>query len=226
MFGIPLSAVIWAVFIKPVGFLQTTLHWQIDPALPINQTHLVQKIQPLISNQYWPDLYQIKQHLEAEPWIESVQIRRLLWNAIQIHINAQTIGMRWHNIDCKVPTMPGCYGYISTKGTLFTPKKTVPSNAALAITKPDQNVLTQLYKDYQHYQAMAQPLSIQSISKRHVETLSFQSGVSVILGEKQQKQRLTRFIKAYHQLKKQEVKIQQATFDMRYTKGFALSHRQ
>jgi cell division protein FtsQ len=67
---------------------------------------------------------------------------------------------------------------------------------------------------------------IKSFSKTHIEQLTFEPDIKVILGYQQQQQRLVRFLKAYKELKKKisRKKLNKSTFDMRYPKGFTLKH--
>jgi len=65
---------------------------------------------------------------------------------------------------------------------------------------------------------------IKSFSKTNIDQLTLEPNVKVILGYQKQDERLGRFIKAYNKLKKSNSKVKQATFDMRYPKGFALSY--
>ena len=47
--------------------------------------------------------------------------------------------------------------------------------------------------------------------------------IKIILGYDKQNQRLKRFIKIYNRIQNKK-RIKNATFDMRYSKGFALSY--
>ncbi|BAS68102.1 cell division protein FtsQ/DivIB [Bathymodiolus septemdierum thioautotrophic gill symbiont] len=221
-----LGFTIWGVVkIKEMDFLQTKITWQIDNNLLVAQSHLESKVQPLIKNKYLLlNLIEIKQVLENEPWIATANIKRLFFNSIQVSIKTHKIAMRWENINCKQKSVPGCLGYISTNGTLFMPRKTVKSNAVLAHSKAEQAVITQLYQDYQNYQKSSGEMRIHAFSKTQIDTLIFKPNIKVILGYQQKQQRLERFLKAYKELKKTtpKVKLNRASFDMRYPKGFSL----
>jgi cell division protein FtsQ len=220
-----LAFIVWSVLkSNPTEFLKVDIQWNIDERLPINQTALANKIQPLIQDKYQLDLHQIKQALENESWVSKAHINRLFWNSIQIDVEAKLIAMRWKNINCKEKDIANCTGYISTDGELFTPKKSVVSNAVLAFSKQDQIIVSKLYADYKHYQELSNPMAIKSFSKTNIDQLTLEPNVKVILGYQKQDERLGRFIKAYNKLKKSNSRVKQATFDMRYPKGFALSY--
>ena len=220
-----LAFIVWSVLkSNPTEFLKVDIQWNIDERLPINQTALANKIQPLIQDKYQLDLHQIKQALENESWVSKAHINRLFWNSIQIDVEAKLIAMRWKNINCKEKDIANCTGYISTDGELFTPKKSVVSNAVLALSKQDQIIVSKLYADYKHYQELSNPMAIKSFSKTNIDQLTLEPNVKVILGYQKQDERLGRFIKAYNKLKKSNSRVKQATFDMRYPKGFALSY--
>jgi len=220
-----LAFIVWSVLkSNPTEFLKVDIQWNIDERLPINQTALANKIQPLIQDKYQLDLHQIKQALENESWVSKAHINRLFWNSIQIDVEAKRIAMRWKNINCKAKDTLNCTGYISTDGELFTPKKLVVSNAVLAFSKQDQIIVSKLYTDYKHYQELSNTMAIKSFSKTNIDQLTLEPNVKVILGYQKQDERLGRFIKAYNELKKSNSRVKQATFDMRYPKGFALSY--
>lgn len=220
-----LSLITWGVpKIKNIDTLKTKIEWQVDNNLPINQSILKTIVQPLIKDKVQLDLIKIKQVLENEPWVVKAYVKRLFFNAIQINVESQQIAMRWENTECKTEHTPSCSGYISNNGTLFTPQKRVKSDAALARSKADQGIVTQLYQDYQNYQKAVGKMNIKSLSKTHIDQLIFTPNIKVILGCQQKQQRLARFLKVYAKLRKttSKAKLNRATFDMRYPKGFVL----
>ncbi len=210
----------------PIKFLEANIRWDIDNTSVVEKSVLADNIQAFINNKYLLDLQTIKHILELEPWVENVHIKRLFWNSIQIQVKTHDIAMRWQNIDCnhKNNNHSNCRGYISTKGVLFIPKKLITSNAPLAMTNSNTSVVTKLHQDYQKYQKLSNSMTIKSFSKTNIDQLEFISGVKVVLGYQQQNQRLKKFIQAYRKLKNNNSKINQATFDMRYPKGFAVSY--
>jgi cell division protein FtsQ len=227
-FFIILGLMIWGVLsTNPAELLKADVRWDIAKTPPIDQRILKEKIQPLIQDKYQLDLHEIKLALESEPWVNKADIERLFWNSIQIKIEFQQIAMRWEHSHCKSKEQINCVGYISTQGALFMPKKIIPSDAILARSKPDTNIITQLYTDFEYYRSSVDPMVIKTFSKTNIDQLTLEPNVTVILGYQKQKERLDRFLKAYSdwlELKKKNKKVKRVTFDMRYPKGFALSY--
>jgi cell division protein FtsQ len=224
-FFIILGLIIWGVLsANPAELLKGGVRWDIAKTPPIDLHILKEKIQPLVQDKYQLDLHEIKLALEAEPWVNKADVERLFWNSIQIKIEFQQIAMRWEHSQCKSKEKINCIGYISTQGALFIPKKITPSDVILAHSKPDKNTITQLYTDFQYYRSSVDPMVIKTFSKTNIDQLTLEPNVTVILGYQKQKERLDRFLKAYSELKKKNRKVKQATFDMRYPKGFALSY--
>lgn len=225
--SISIGFVVWYLStFQPIGFLKVAITWDIDPQLPVVQTVLERQIQPLISQTYWLDLQNLKQTLQQQPWVAQVRIKRILWNAVKITLTAKKTAMRWENLDCKTQkTSSNCSGYIADDGTLFITDNLGSLTAgATAISIPDKPVAAQLYKDYQTYQTLAKTMIIKSFTQTHIQKLTFKPDIKVVLGAQKQPQRLMRFLKAYKKLRKKTHKAKNATFDMRYPKGFSVRY--
>ncbi len=221
-----LGLIVWGVQNTHLsGFLKVDINWEIDKKFPVTQQVLEQHIFPLITETYQLNLHQIKHELERHPWVADAKVKRLFWNFINIKISAQRISMRWKNKDCpndaKTQT---CQGYISTKGELFTPNKIIKSNAIIATSAHDKDIVKTLFDDYQTYKAIIKPMVITSISKTNIDTLFIKPNIKVVLGYQKQQKRLKNFVKVYKKLRQSiaRAKLNRATFDMRYAKGFSL----
>ena len=223
-----IGLIVWGVLrVMESPFLKAEINWEVDSKLPIAQTVLKKSIHSLTDNKYQFDTDKIKQILEFQPWVDKVHItEKWLSNDIQIKIKSQQIAMRWENSDCKKKKAPNCTGYISNNGELFIPHKTVKSKAPLARSKAKQEIIIQLYHDYQNYQKQAGGMLIKSFSRTHIDQLIFKPNIKVNLGYQQKKQRLARFLKTYKKLRKKVARKQldKTTYDMRYPKGFTLKY--
>ncbi|CAC9573307.1 hypothetical protein [uncultured Gammaproteobacteria bacterium] len=223
-----IGLIVWGVLsVMESPFLKAKIHWEIDSQLPIAPIVLKKSIHSLTDNKYQFDTDKIKQILEFQPWVAKAHItEQWLSNDIQIKIKSQQIAMRWENNDCKKKKTLHCTGYISNNGELFTPQKTVKSEAPLAHSKAKKEIVMQLYQDYQDYQKQAGKMPIKSFSKTHIDQLIFKPNIKVNLGYQQKKQRLARFLKTYKKLRKKVArkKLDKATFDMRYPKGFTFKY--
>ena len=226
-FAVLIFVVVAVLRSNPTEFLDVDISWNIDENSILTQEKLLKKIQPLIKDKYQLDLHEIKQTLEQEPWVAQANIKRLFWNSIRITIEEQQITMRWKNKkDCKpkkTNNLP-CFGYVSNNGELFTPKKPVKSNAVWMISGREKETITQLYQDYKHYQTLIEPMKIKSISRTNIDQLIIEPNIKVILGYQMQNERLINFKKSYMMHRKKTSRVERATFDMRYPKGFTLSY--
>ncbi len=221
-----LAFAIWsAQNTNPTEFLEVDISWNIDKNEIVGKDELEGKISALINSKIQLDLHQIKLAIESHPWVAQAHVKRLFWNSISIDITTQTVAMKWRNKDCKKDDdSHKCIGYISTYGDLFIPDKMIKSDAVLATSSNDQDVAKKLYQNYQSYKKIIEPMIINSYSKTNIDKLDVEPNVKVILGYQQQQQRLERFKKVYNKLIKENSRIKNATFDMRYNKGFSISY--
>ena len=93
----------------------------------------------------------------------------------------------------------GSEGYISDQGVLFKPNLSIDSDAPIAIVSEDR--IEQFYVDFINYQSILGPLAISQFERSHIDQLTLEPNVKVILGYQKQSERLQVFIKAYNQLK-------------------------
>ncbi len=217
----------WYIIVSnPTKFLNVSIQWDLDPDLPISKKQLVEIIQPHISDKYKLDLHQIKDTIEQEPWIENASIKRLFWNFIKIKIDSRKVAMIWQDAECgtEMVIKEECIGYISTKGELFIPDSIPKQSSVQAISNSDYDSISELYKYYHSYEALIHPLKIKTFIKTNIDKIIIEPNVKVILGYKNQHNRLVRFKKVYDKLRKRSKKVERAIFDMRYPKGFSLSY--
>ena len=187
------------------------ISWEVDGSLTTETAQYDQLIKPLLINKYLIDLSQLKERVEQHQWVARAEVSRLFWNKIRIAVVKHDIAMRW-----------GSEGYISNQGVLFKPNLSIDSDAPLAIVSEDQ--IEQFYVDYINYQSILSPLIISQFERSHIDELTLESNVKVILGYQQQSERLQVFMKAYDKLKGSSKIRKRGIFDMRYPKGFALSY--
>ena len=187
------------------------ISWEVDGSLTTETAQYDRLIKPLLNNKYLIDLSQLKEKIEQHPWISRAEVNRLFWNKIRIAIEKHNIAMRW-----------GSEGYISNQGVLFKPNLSIDSDAPLAIVSEDR--IEQFYVDFMNYQSILGQLIIKQFERSHIDELTLEPNIQVILGYQQQSERLQVFIKAYEQLKGSSKIRKRGIFDMRYPKGFALSY--
>lgn len=196
------------------NLFEPEISWTIDEKLNQSDLYYEQLIAPLLNNKYLINLAELKDTIEAEPWVAQAKADRIFWNKIDIKLSAHIIAMRWQD-----------KGYISTAGIPFEPELLVTSQTPLAVVEEDEAL--KFFKDYQLYQKILEPLVITKFERSQIDQLTIEPNVRIILGQLKQDQRLKDFVKAYDNLKKTSRKIRKrGVFDMRYTKGFALSYQQ
>ncbi len=187
------------------------ISWEVDGSLTTETAQYDRLIKPLLNNKYLIDLSQLKERVEQYPWVARTEVNRLFWNKIRIAIVRHNIAMRW-----------GSEGYISDQGVLFKPNLSIDSDAPIAIVSEDR--IEQFYVDFINYQSILGPLAISQFERSHIDQLTLEPNVKVILGYQKQSERLQVFVKAYDQLKESSKIRKRGIFDMRYPKGFALSY--
>ena len=187
------------------------ISWEVDGSLTTETAQYDQLIKPLLINKYLIDLSQLKERVEQHQWVARAEVSRLFWNKIRIAVVKHDIAMRW-----------GSEGYISNQGVLFKPNLSIDSDTPIAIVS--ENQIEQFYVDFINYQSILGPLTINQFERSHIDQLTLEPNVKVILGYQKQGERLQVFIKAYDQLKGSLKIRKRGIFDMRYPKGFALSY--
>ena len=193
------------------NLFEPKISWEVDGSLTTETAQYVRLIEPLLNNKYLIDLSQLKEKAEQSPWVAKAEVSRLFWNKIRIAVVKHDIAMRW-----------GSEGYISNQGVLFQPNLSINSDAPIAIVS--EELIEQFYVDYINYQSILSPIIINQFERSHIDLLTLEPNVKVVLGFKQQGERLQVFLKAYDQLKGSSKIRKRGIFDMRYPKGFALSY--
>ncbi len=201
--------------------LKVEINWEIDDGFPGSTTSLKEAVIPFTKKAHQLDLHEIKYALELFPWVKTATVKRLFWDAIHIKITQQKVALRWKNQSCKKQDKKTlCRGYVSTNGEVFTPEKLIESNKPLVISSVEKT--NSLLKDYQSYQQIIKQMTIKTLLRSDIDTLIIEPNITVILGYSNQHERLEKFQKVYKQLRKKigKAKLNKATYDMRYPKGF------
>ncbi|WP_428086294.1 cell division protein FtsQ/DivIB [Candidatus Thioglobus sp.] len=210
------------------------VNWTIDNTYLVKQVALEAKIEALVNKAYQLDLHEIKEELEQHPWVLEAQVRRLFWDSININIITHKVATRWENVDCQQDLLQkNCQGYITTQGILITPNHLFyhqPGENSIDLVELksvyDLEKSAQLLDDYQRYQQILKTLKISTFIRSNIDKLSIAPDITVHLGYNQQLQRLQRLVKIVAKLKKKIPlkKLNKATYDMRYPKGFTLKY--
>jgi cell division protein FtsQ len=157
------------------------------------------------------NLREAKDSLERLPWIETVEIKRVWPNAIEVFVSERNAIARWQDgglldgsgelfdgaLDARLPTLDGPVGQHITVVAKYLSLSALLEPYAVSI---DRLRLTKQQSWYGH----------------------LSSGVVVALGEKNMESRLERFMRFFPEAEprfKQDVKYA----DLRYTNGFSVS---
>lgn len=230
-----LSIIGWNVYhYNPSELLKVSVNWTIDNTLLVDQKTLEEQIKPMVNKLHQLDLRNIKNELESHSWVKKVQVKRLFWDTIDINISTHKVATHWQNIACeKNQSNNNCQGYITTQGILITPsnlfyhQQNQTGSSAVELHsayKPNESNL--LFNDYLTYQQTLNKMKIRKFIRSNIDSLIINPNISVILGYNQQQQRLNNFIKIYAKLRKKISlnKLNKASYDMRYSKGFTLKY--
>ena len=219
---------------NPSELLKVRVSWAIDQTDLVNQQTLEKNISPFVSEVYQLDLHDIKHELERHPWVLKAQVKRSFLDAINIKIITHEVATYWENIACDQPfKQKKCQGYVTKQGVLITPlnlfyhqdDKTLNNMVTLRSNHSlEQN--NSFLKDYQNYQQILGEMRIQSFARSNIDTLTIAPNITVVLGYSKQRLRLKNFIKIYAELRKKIPlkKLNKASYDMRYPKGFTLKY--
>ncbi len=228
------STIGWNIYqYNPSELLKVSVNWHIDRTYLVDRPRLENSIKPLVAELHQLDLHAIKHELERHPWVKEAQVKRLLLDTIDINITTHEIATHWQNIACEQDQSANhCQGYVTTTGVIITPKNLFyhqqeGSNDAIKLYSAyDENNNNSLLEHYQTYQQILTKMHITKLIQSNIERLIIKPNITVILGYNQQQQRLKDFIKIYAKLRKKIPlrKLNKATYDMRYSKGFTLKY--
>ena len=155
----------------------------------------------------------IRDELQQLPWVQSVEVRRVWPDILQIAVQEQMAQAKW-----------GEKGVLSTEGKIFYPDpQTIPSKLP-QFEGPDARAKEM----QQQYLALLEALGPIGLTVQKLDLsangawqMLLDNGMTVILGKTGLSDRINRFVMAYQSnLQAQSQRI--AYVDLRYTNGFAV----
>ena len=159
------------------------------------------------------NLDEIKESVEAMPWVYSASLQRQWPRTLIVYIKEQYPVAVWNE-----------KFYLNAYGEVFEPKGVLAIDGIPNLFGPvgQEKVLLQRYVDYrERFVSSDAILSELSLEPRGAWRVTLKSGVSIKLGRTSVDLKLDRFIKAYQQgLKSQIEEIE--SIDARYTNGIAV----
>lgn len=235
IFSLVISIIVWGNYhYNSSEILKISVSWEIDRDYLVNKETLEKQIESLTNKPYQLDLHGIKDELERHPWVQEAKVKRLFWDSIQIGIITHPIAAHWENVACdKSLEKENCQGYITTQGSLIKPEnlyyqRNDKTSENLVVLKSGHQPerYNSLLKDYRDYQLILSDLKILALTRSNIDQLTLKPNITVVLGYNKQQQRLKDFIKIYNKLRQKIPlrKLNKATYDMRYPKGFTLKY--
>ncbi len=183
------------------------------------RTEAVQEmVQPALAGGFMKaDLEQVRQQLEALPWIYRATVRRVWPNALEIHVVEQLPIARW-----------GEGGFLNHQGEVFHSERGEQWQDLPRLSGP-AGTEEALMASYQQLKDMLRPLEleVQALSRdaRGQLRAELAGGLVLLIGNEDFKQRVRRFVALYpRELAARATDIER--IDLRYQRGLAVSYRE
>ena len=172
-------------------------------------------LQPLVMSGFFDaDMQKIHSAVSTMPWVDTVTVKRIWPDAIDIKVRERKPFARW-----------GKESLITEQGVIFTPKN---SDQFLNLTVVSGPVLQQV-KVLEIMKGIKTALADQSlelaefsVNDRWAWKIKLANGMEILLGRNEQLKKLQRFLKTLAVLKEERVE-QMAVVDLRYPNGYAVS---
>jgi cell division protein FtsQ len=172
-------------------------------------------LKPLVKTGFFDaNVQAIQVAVSTLPWVESVTVKRVWPDAIDIKVRERKPFVRW-----------GEKNLISNQGVVFTPKSIEPFEDLLMVIGPDQ----QHAKVLEIMKGVKTALADQSlelvefsINNRWAWKLKLANGLEILLGRSEQLKKLQRFLKTLTVLQQEQIDAMEVV-DLRYPNGYAVS---
>lgn len=172
-------------------------------------------LEPLVKTGFFDaDVHAIHDTVSALPWVESVTVKRVWPDAIDIKVHERKPFVRW-----------GEQSLVSDKGVVFTPKSVEPFGDLIAVTGPEQQhgKVLEIMKGVKTALAdQSLELAEFSINNRWAWKFKLANGLEVLLGRNEQLKKLQRFLKTLTVLQQEQIDAMEVV-DLRYPNGYAVS---
>jgi cell division protein FtsQ len=195
---------------KPIKYVRTEGVFQY-----LAKDEIKAALQPLVMTDFFDaDMQAIHQAVSELTWVDTVTVKRIWPDAIDIKIREKKPFVRW-----------GQQRLISARGELITPKNMEPFLTLPILQGPE---LQQL-KTLEIMKGVNTALADQSmtmaeftINDRWSWKIKLTTGLEILLGRNEQLKKLQRFLKTLDVMGQEQVK-RMAIVDLRYPNGYAVS---
>lgn len=231
--SVNIARIFWTVIVVAAAFVVTSgfNRWLYSPnVFPINDVTVSgtfryvdeREFAAVLSslrgqNLFACDLEVVKDTVKAQPWIDSVAVRRQWPGTVAVEIKEQQPFARWAS-----------GGLVNVRGELFAPAPQSFPGGLPVFRGPDSTSAREVLARYRDLTAALAPAGLS------VETLALDSrgswqalatnGLKIMIGRRMDERRISRFVRAYPKVIGPELEnIEQV--DLRYPNGFALRWR-
>ena len=172
-------------------------------------------LQPLVMTGFFDaDMQAIHSAVSTLPWVDTVTVKRIWPDAIDIKVREKKPYARW-----------GKNSLITERGVIFTPKNIEQFQNLTVVTGPElqQVKVLEIMKGIKTALAdQSMELAEFSVNDRWAWKIKLATGLEILLGRNEQLKKLQRFLKTLAVLKQEQVE-QMAIVDLRYPNGYAVS---
>ena len=220
-----LVALLLAGLIKVYGF--DTIHSYLSRSYPIkyvrtegvfqylSKDEIKTALEPLVQTGFFDiDVQVIHNAVETLPWVESVTVRRVWPDAVDIKVKEKKPVVRWREDSL-----------ISDKGVVFTPKTLEPFGDLLRVSGPEGQHLKVL-EIMKGVKTALEDKSLElaefTITDRWSWKVKSANGLQILLGRTDQLKKLQRFLKTLNVLSLEQTDAMEIV-DLRYPNGYAIS---
>ncbi|OYV21673.1 MAG: Cell division protein FtsQ [Methylococcaceae bacterium NSP1-1] len=172
-------------------------------------------LQPLVMTGYFDaDMQAIHSTVATLPWVDTVTVKRIWPDAIDIKVREKKPYARW-----------GKNSLITERGVIFTPNNLEQFKNLTVVTGPEMQQVKVLEIMKGIKTALAdQSLQLMefSVNDRGAWKIKLATGLEILLGRNEQLKKLQRYLKTLAVLKQEQVDAM-AIVDLRYPNGYAVS---
>lgn len=183
----------------------------------ISKAEVKEILLPLVKTGFFTaDLEAIKEAVEQMPWVDTVSVKRIWPDAIDIKVYEQTAYVRWGDDSLLNPR-----GEIFTPGNMgqfaHLPKLSGPSGQQQKVLEIMKGIRTTLSD-------RAMELAEFTIDGRRSWRIVLRNGAEILLGRKDQLKNFQRFLKTLQLFEQAQIDAM-ARVDLRYPNGYSVSWR-
>lgn len=163
------------------------------------------------------DVAGIKRQLEGHPWIANVDVRRIWPGRLELSVTEEVAIARW-----------GQHGLLNQYAQVFTPPSLEGSGSLPLLAGPD-GTHTEVMEGYRALSQMLFPTGLRieqlTMSGRSSLEMVVTGGTRLILGKRDARERLKRFVAIYDSQIGNDIAVIER-IDLRYSNGFSVKRRE